>query len=167
MPRLALAQLLGYVQGALAALPRAADGAAPGALLCGDLNSQRSSSAVAALTAQPSPLSLVPVAPPADAADAHFTTWKFRSGRGCEANGDGSGSGNGSAAAPPHEKLEVIDHLLYSGALAPVAAWEQPARAAIGAGGLPCEAYPSDHVAQLVEFAWTPAGRDAASARPL
>ena len=69
-----------------------------------------------------------------DDEEPEFSTWKFRTGG---------------------EARRVIDHAFYSGAaLAPTRRWRGPTRAEIGPGGLPCAAYPSDHVALLVEFEW-------------
>jgi mRNA deadenylase 3'-5' endonuclease subunit Ccr4 len=83
-----------------------------------------------------------------------FTTWKFR---------DGGDQG------PPREKLETIDHIFFGGGgggggigqgeqspppLVPLARWAAPSRGEIGCAALPCESYPSDHVAVMCRFAW-------------
>jgi len=70
---------------------------------------------------------------------SHFTTWKWRR----EEEGDGE-----------WEKRECIDYVLSRGTLSPVARWAQPAPEDIGEGALPCEAYPSDHIAQLTVLEW-------------
>jgi endonuclease/exonuclease/phosphatase family metal-dependent hydrolase len=135
-----LAQLLVELDAALAALP-----ACSAAVLCGDLNTCRDSPAVRALTSHAA-LRLEHAATPS------FTTWKFRT-----AHATANGNGNSSGACPPaalFEKAEAIDHVLHTPALTPVAAWGQPAREAIGEGALPSEGYPSDHIAQLIEFQW-------------
>jgi endonuclease/exonuclease/phosphatase family metal-dependent hydrolase len=135
------AQLLAELDDALAALPPSS-----GAVLCGDLNTCCESPAVRVLTAHAT-LRL------AHAAQPEFTTWKFRTAR---ANGNGNGSGASPQAAALYEKAEAIDHVLHTPLLLPVAAWGQPTREAIGEGALPSEGYPSDHIAQLIEFQWRP-----------
>jgi len=134
--------------------------AQPGAaaLLAGDFNTELDSDAMAgfrqAAGMQPVPL------PPAPDGTA-FTTWKFRTAR---PSGNGNGNGNGHGSGVPQagvgfgleggEKMAAIDHVFHSPALRPSAAWAAPGRAACGPAGLPTDAYPSDHVAQLVELTW-------------
>ena len=69
-----------------------------------------------------------------------FTTWKFRP------RADG---GEGAT-----EKREWIDFILAAGALRVGRRLGLPSANTIGPGGLPCPAYPSDHLAVAVEFVW-------------
>ena len=156
-------QLLSELQRELHTLPRGAAVA-----LCGDFNTTLDAPALRALT-QPEEdgseaaeaedvgrprlrLHAVPLPPAADG--SAFTTWKFRSPGGGSAGANGSGNGNGNGSGCSGEKAAAIDHVLHSGALAAVGAWAAPSRAEVGPLALPSEAYPSDHVAQLVELQW-------------
>ncbi len=155
-------QLLAELDAALLRAPCLAGGP-PGAVLCGDMNAEQGSPALAALTSHAS-LRLTAAQP---LGGAGFTTWKFRSGKraanGNIGNGCCSAAAAGAHAAadahappPPSEKVAAIDHVLHTATLRPVAAWSTPRREDIGACGLPSEAYPSDHIAQLFEFEWCP-----------
>ena len=124
-----------------AAGPRAA------VLLAGDFNTELDSDAMRALGQ--AGLTPVPLPPAPDG--SAFTTWKFRTPGNGNGNGNGCHCGTGLEAG---EKRAAIDHVLHSAALRPTAAWAAPGRDAIGAAGLPTAAYPSDHVAQLVELTW-------------
>jgi endonuclease/exonuclease/phosphatase family metal-dependent hydrolase len=65
---------------------------------------------------------------------AEFSTWKFR---------------------PNGEARRTIDHLYFSPAqLAATKRWRMLTPDEIGAGGLPCARYPSDHMALACEFEW-------------
>lgn len=63
-----------------------------------------------------------------------FSTWKHRS----------------------HGEVQrVIDYMFFTQQqLVPAKRWRMLTAADIGAGGLPCAAYPSDHVAVMCEFEW-------------
>jgi endonuclease/exonuclease/phosphatase family metal-dependent hydrolase len=140
------------------------EAAGPGAaaLLAGDFNTELGSDAMEALR-RASGLQAVPLLPAPDG--SAFTTWKFRSPR-APGNGNGNGDGNGNHCesgvplagagfgAEGGEKVAAIDHVFHSAALRPTAAWAAPGRGDCGAAGLPCAAYPSDHVAQCVELTW-------------
>jgi endonuclease/exonuclease/phosphatase family metal-dependent hydrolase len=102
--------------------------------------------------------------PSSEGEELLFTTWKFR----------------GEPAAGAREKLETIDHIFFGGAadvggaggddggkgppeqqqqrprppLVPLSRWASPSRSEIGCAALPCESYPSDHIAVLCRFAW-------------
>ena len=132
-------------------LARSLEAAGPRAavLLAGDFNTELDSEAMRTLTGPASGLSAVPLPPASDG--TAFTTWKFRTPGNCNGNGNGCHCANGLEAG---EKRAAIDHVLHSAALRPTAAWAGPGRDAIGAEGLPTAAYPSDHVAQLVELTW-------------
>jgi hypothetical protein len=66
--------------------------------------------------------------------EQEFSTWKFR---------------------PNGEARRIIDHLYFSPQqLAPMARWRMLRAAEIGAGGLPCAAYPSDHMALMTQLEW-------------
>ena len=80
-----------------------------------------------------------------DAAGAPFTTWKWRSAPPGGASGEGG---------PDVEKRAWIDFVLAAGAPRPRARLALPRAAAVGPAGLPCPAYPSDHLALVLEFAW-------------
>ena len=134
------------------------------AVVCGDFNTGIDSDALRCLTCDAAAdtaalrLAAVPVPPGADGA---WTTWKFRSERPGDSapsagsnGGNGNGNGGTNCGAAVCEKLAAIDHVLHSAALVPVAAWAAPSKADVGPGGLPSDAYPSDHVAQLVELQW-------------
>ena len=63
----------------------------------------------------------------------------------------GGASGEGG---PDVEKRAWIDFVLAAGAPRPRARLALPRAAAVGPAGLPCPAYPSDHLALVLEFAW-------------
>lgn len=67
--------------------------------------------------------------------EGHFTTWKFRSNEG-----------------KVTEKRATIDYQFYRGSLRPVARFAQMGVEEIGPDGLPCRAYPSDHLAVVVDY---------------
>ena len=81
-----------------------------------------------------------------DAAGAPFTTWKWRRAP----PGDAPGAGAGGL----REKRAWIDYVLAAGAPRPRARLALPRAAAVGPAGLPSPAYPSDHLALALEFAW-------------
>ena len=130
-------------------------------MLCGDFNAVRESPAVRALTTH-APLGLAHAA--RGAAAPAFTTWKYRPAKGADGNGNGNGNGVSARSAPPSpspppllplcEKAETIDHLLHTPSLRAIAAWGAPSRDAIGPAALPSAVYPSDHLAQVVDFEW-------------
>ena len=96
----------------------------------------------------------------ADSAAGEFTTWKFRpagsSLAACSSLDESSAAGSGGGLT---ERKRIIDHIFFSAAqLAPTSRWRMLSEGEIGCGGLPCEAYPSDHVAVMVQLAWV-AGR--------
>ncbi len=65
-----------------------------------------------------------------------FSTWKFRS---------------------TGESKRVIDHVWFTqgaGGLRITRRWRMPTEREIGPDGLPCSAYPSDHLALCAEFDW-------------
>ena len=66
-------------------------------------------------------------------ADIHsgWTTWKIR-----------------EAEAPKR----IIDHCFHSRELLPVRRWQLLTEAEVGCNALPCEQYPSDHVALCLEL---------------
>jgi len=109
---------------------------APGAavLCCGDFNTVLDSDPLRALLGMDAPSSLrlsAVVCPPA-VDGAAYTTFKVREAGVKEA---------------------AIDHVLAA-ALRPVAAWAAPTRAAAGPDALPSNAFPSDHVPQVVDFSF-------------
>ncbi len=59
-----------------------------------------------------------------------FSTWKFRSAG---------------------ESKRIIDHVWYTG-LVPQQRWRMLSESEIGCDGLPCDKYPSDHIALCCEF---------------
>jgi nocturnin len=69
------------------------------------------------------------------AAEAEFTTWKFR---------------------PGGEARRTIDYIWFSsgGPLHPLSRWQMPSRTEIGQEALPCETYPSDHLSVCCDFGW-------------
>jgi nocturnin len=77
-----------------------------------------------------------PVNPAPPREGSEFSTWKFRSGG---------------------ESKRVIDHMWWTRGrgLRPVSRWRMLSEREIGACGLPCEAYASDHVALCAEFSWS------------
>ena len=110
----------------------------PAVLLTGDFNAQPWSDCVKAVLSDAALPLQSALGDQSAAGPGAFTTWKFR------VYDDGSIC----------EKRAVIDYVFHSSALRPVARWAQPTQAEIGPDALPSAAYPSDHLAVLVEFEW-------------
>lgn len=64
-----------------------------------------------------------------------FSTWKFRS---------------------KGESKRIIDHIWFTSgrSIKPLSRWRMVTEEEIGVNGLPCEAYPSDHIALCSVFQW-------------
>ncbi|KAI8472144.1 MAG: DNase I-like protein [Monoraphidium minutum] len=164
--RLQAQQLLAELSAARAAAAAAAPGGPePGVLVMGDFNAVPASPACQAMAADPElQLQSIWTVPWADAADgdgdgAPPPPPPQQQQQQQQATGDGGGGGEPEFTTwkfrPQGESRRVIDHLFFSpAALAPAARWRMPGAADVGPGGLPCAAYPSDHMAVMCELAW-------------
>ena len=106
-------------------------------IICGDFNTDPDSKAVLALLEQTTSVNLESAYRTVVGSEPNWTTWKIRDA----------------------VKKKTIDFIFHDkeSAWQPVDAWDIPRSGIDEEVALPCERYPSDHLALAVKFGWKPA----------